>query len=112
MEPLRAERLSSPLDGPLGLFAWKGVTSAQALEPHLGVGLKTMQVDGEFAGASLRLLGCLSPALDVWHLVKDADGADMILTQPGLVTIRTQCYAYLPVVVGGTDTHLDIYLLG
>jgi hypothetical protein len=95
------------------IATWPNMASGDVGEPirYAGAADRTVQVIGEFGGATVSLEGTLEPVPTTWLPLNDAQGQPVEITEPRLEAITELVRHVRPAVTGGTGTNVTILLL-
>lgn len=93
------------------LARWVGMASGDIGDPvdYVGHADRTVQVIGDFNGATVTLQGSLDG--DNWATLNDAQGQPMTFTQAGIEAVTEIVLFIRPVVTGGSASDISVYLL-
>jgi hypothetical protein len=95
------------------IATWPNMASGDVGEPirYAGAADRTVQVIGEFGGATVRIEGTLEQVPTTWLPLNDAQGNPTEITQPRLEALTELVRQVRPAVVGGAGTDVTVMLL-
>lgn len=115
MATITPQLITTPFMSVAQVWLWETVTSDDTCTPVVCAGFndKSIQVIGDFGGdASVAIHGSNIPGTPTTNHALDGNDSDtpIAITAAGVEEIVPAVYAIAPVVTGGTDEDLDIYV--
>ena len=96
------------------LYKWAAMTTddiGQAAVVGYSYTDRAVQIDGTFNGATLTISGTLMNADEAYQTLRDHGGTSLTFTVAGLKAVLEPALKIRPVVTGGTNPSIDVYLL-
>jgi hypothetical protein len=95
------------------IATWTNLSTGDVGEPirYAGAADRTVQVFGDFGGATVTLEGTLEQVPTTWLPLNDAQGNPIEITEARLEAITELVRQVRPVVAGGTGTAVTVMML-